>query len=177
MPDPLLLIIESVLAATLLWAVVAKVTHLRVWSQSLSGYGFEGPMKRVVAVAVPVAEAVVATMLLVGPIRVGLAATLFLVSAFSFGILQARSRSGDRVPCGCFGKTEERDYRWLLVRNLVLAVLAGAALIGGAEEAIVELTELPSATEVLPAVLVTAGAVLLAWLGWQLVHLIRKEHP
>ena len=176
MPDPLLLVAELLLALTFTWAVVAKAFRWSVWMESLDGYGFEGAARRAVAISVPVAELAVASLIVLGPVRAGLAASLFLVSIFSFGILQARSRGGDRVPCGCFGKTDERDYRWLLVRNGLLAALAGTALLGGADESVVSLTEAPSSSEILPALLVSGGVVLLAWLGWIVVTLMRKEH-
>jgi Methylamine utilisation protein MauE len=178
MPDPLLFLVESTLALTFTWAFLAKVVRRPVWMSSLEGYGFEGTSKTLVAFAVPVAELITAGLVLFGPIRVGLAVTLFLVSTFSLGILQARARGGeDKVPCGCFGKAEERDYRWLLVRNALLGALAGTALLAGAEDSVISLADTPSSTDVLPALFVAVGALLVGWLAWQIVHLSRKEHP
>lgn len=177
MPDPLLFVIELVLVLTFGWAVVAKLVHWGSWTQSLVAYGFPERTRPAVALLVPVAELVVAILVLAGPIRVGLAATLLLVSAFSLGILRARSLQGDQLPCGCFGGTESRDYRLLLVRNAFLGALAGIALVGGASESVVSLAEVPSSSELLPALLVTAGVALVSWLAWQAISMKRREHP
>lgn len=177
MPDPLLFVFELVLALTFGWAVVAKLVHWGSWTQSLGAYGFPERTRPLVGVLVPVAELAVAALVLAGPIRVGLAAALLLVSAFSFGILRARSLQGDQLPCGCFGRTEERDYRLLLIRNALLGTLAGIALVAGTSESVVSLAEVPSSSELLPAVLVTGGVALVSWLAWQAISMKRREHP
>ena len=176
MPDSLLLVLELTLALTFAWAVAAKLVHWSTWTSSLSAYGISDGLTLLVALLVPLAESIVAVLILFGPIRVGLAATLLLVSTFSLGILRARARRGDRLPCGCFGQTEARDYRVLLVRNAFLGALAGVALTTGVSEPIASLAELPSSTEILPAVLVAGGVVLASWLGWQIISMRRKEH-
>ena len=176
MPDPLLLVAELTLALTFAWAVAAKLVHWSTWTSSLSAYGISGGLTLLAAILVPLAELSVAALILVGPIRVGLAATLLLVSTFSLGILRARARRGDRLPCGCFGQTDERDYRVLLVRNAFLGTLAGVALATDAAESIAALAELPSSADILPAVLVAAGVLLASWLGWQVTSMRRKEH-
>lgn len=176
MPDPLLLVLELTLAATFAWAVAAKLMHWSTWTSSLGAYGISGGITPLVAVLVPLAELVVVVLILVGPIRLGLASTLLLVSTFSLGILRARAQQGDKVPCGCFGQTDARDYRVLLVRNGFLGGLAGVALATGATESIAALAEVPAPADILPAVLVGGGAVLASWLGWQVVSMRRKEH-
>lgn len=177
MPNPLSFVFELVLVLTFAWAVVAKIVHWGSWTQSLEAYGFPEGTRPVVALAVPVAELTVAALVLVGPVRVGLAATLLLVSAFSLGILRARSLQGDRLPCGCFGRTEARDYRLLLIRNALLGALAGIALVAGASESVISLADVPSSSEIFPALLVAGGVVLVSWLAWQAFSMKRREHP
>ncbi len=177
MPDPLLWICQALLASVLGWAAVAKVAQWGAWRSSLSSYGIPRPMEGPVAILVPLAEAEVVAFVLVGLTRVAMAAALALLAGFCLAVLRARSRAGDRLPCGCFGKTEARDYRLMLVRNAALGVVAGAVLLAGREASPVSPSEVPPADEILPALLAAAGIVLGAWMLKHATSLMRRrEH-
>lgn len=163
MPAPFPWILQALLAVTFGWAALAKLVRWSTWRASLGPYGVPKALVSAVATTVPLAEATVAFLLVVGPSRVALAATLALVSAFSLAVLKARNVTGDRLPCGCFGRTEARDFRLMLGRNALLAATAGALLLTGAKGDLAS-TEAPSPAEVLPALLVAAGLGLVVWM-------------
>jgi hypothetical protein len=166
----------SILLAVIFgWAAAAKLLAWRRWRALLQGYGFEGSVGSLVALGVPAAEAIAAILLLAGGARMGGALALVLISSFSLAVLRARSIQGDKVPCGCFGRADERDYRQLLGRNLLLAVVAGVLLVlhgSGAGDA----TEV-SAPPVVPALLVGVGVTLIAWLVWTVASALRGRGP
>jgi hypothetical protein len=152
-------IASLVLAVVLVWASLAKLVGWRAWRDALRAYGL-GPATRAgAAVAVPVVEAGTALLLVAGRARLGGALSLLLLSAFSLAILRARARTGDAVPCGCFGRADERDHRLLLARNALLGALAGLVLLGGPSLA----EPRAGGGELLPATLAAAGVLLIAW--------------
>ena len=115
-------------------------------------------------VLVPVAEIVAGVLLAAGgdASKAGAALSVALLAAFSSAGLRARRSGGDRLPCGCFGGSGERDYRLMLVRNAILGAVAAAILtVPGA--ATYEL-EVPDASQIVPALLVAVGAGLAIWL-------------
>jgi uncharacterized protein (DUF486 family) len=158
-----------VLATTFAWAAVAKAVRPSAWSASLSGYGFSGPLARVVAVAVPVAEIGVTALSVAGLRSIGAALALALLSGFSFAILRATRTRGDRLPCGCFGGTKERDFRLMLLRNALLAVLAAVVLVGQQ----LHPASLHGTVDGVPLALSVAGAVVICWTLWQVVSSLR----
>jgi methylamine utilization protein MauE len=167
MPDPAVRIIAALLAATFAWAALAKVLRWSRWRTALTGYELPPALRVVAAAAVPLAEAGVASLLLAGLTRSGAAATVALLASFSGALLYARERRGDRLPCGCFGRATDRDYRVLLLRNAALGLLAAALLAAGRDVSPARGWSAPSGDELLPAVLVAAGVVLVAWTLWQ----------
>ena len=176
MPVPLLWICQAALAVVFAWAATAKTAQWGSWRSSLSAYGIPPRLEAVVAAAVPAAEVAVVALVVGGLTNVAMALALALLALFSLGVVRARSRSGDRLPCGCFGKTEERDYRFMLVRNALLASLAGIVLIGDGES-LVEGAEMPAADEILPALLAAGGLLLAAWMFRHVTQLMRRrEH-
>lgn len=177
MPAPLLWIIQIALAVVFAWAATAKLAQWKSWRSSLAAYGVRGRLAAVVAVAVPAAEAGIIALVLTGAGRVAMASVLVLVALFSLGVLRARAHRGDRLPCGCFGKTEARDYRVMLVRNALLAAMAGTVLVGSDANTALSAAEVPRAPDVLPAFLVAAGLVLAVWMLRHVTNLMRRrEH-
>jgi hypothetical protein len=116
-------------------------------------------------VGVPVLEVAVAALVLAGAPLTGASLALVLLAAFSGVILRARAFHGDRIPCGCFGRTSARDYRTLLARNVALGALAATVLVSGASFPLLEWTRLPRGGEIVAALLAVAGLALAGWMA------------
>jgi hypothetical protein len=151
-----------VLALAFAWAGLAKLAGLRRWWRSLGIHGLPLRRRGAVAIAVPAAELGVTVLIAAVNARTGAAAAVALVAAFSLVSLRARSIAGDRLPCGCFGSSGERDWRWLIARNSLLAALAAWVVV-------VDESTLPfdgvhePAGELLTAALTAAGIALAVW--------------
>src|SRR5207247_8528955 len=96
--------------------------------------------------------------------RTGGFAALVRRAGCAGGILRARRRFGDVVACGCFGTSEPRDYRILLVRNAVLAGGASIAAVGGVDAPRFSVPGPPTAGDALPAALAAIGIAVPAWM-------------
>jgi hypothetical protein len=155
------------------WAVLAKMARPGVWLRALDGYRPPEGTRLVVAGAVPAAEAAVATLFFAGATRVAAAATLALTSLFLLAILRARSLTGSRLPCGCFGSTKERDYRALIARDAVLAGAAAALLVYGRD--VPGYPQAPVGDGWIAASLVVVGASLVVWLFVAVLSGFRRE--
>src|SRR5688500_14237574 len=131
MPEETAVFAAVLLAAVFVWAAASKLFSYRRWNTTLDGYGLPLAAKSVAAPLVPVAELATAVLLIVAT-RAGAAAALALLSLFCLAIFRARSITGDKVPCGCFGGSEHRDYRAMLWRNTAL-ILLSAAILGSDE--------------------------------------------
>jgi uncharacterized membrane protein YphA (DoxX/SURF4 family) len=162
-------IASYILAVTFAWAGIAKLVGFSRWRAALEGFGLAGPARRAALVGVPVAELVVAVLLVVGLREVGAALALALLAAFSGAILVAARAKGARLPCGCFGGAKERDYRWMLVRNGALAVLAAVVLLGRE----IRPSLFDSSIEAVPLALSVAGALVISWTVWQVISSLR----
>jgi hypothetical protein len=148
------------LALVLAWAALAKAWRPGMWRSALARYGISGTLSVVAAVGVPLAEITVAGTLALGAAPLGAVGALALLSGFSLAVMTARHRVGERVPCGCFGDSTERDYRVLLLRNGLLGLTASLVLLSGIGRAI------PGGSAIahtFPAVLVVAAMGLLGW--------------
>jgi Methylamine utilisation protein MauE len=167
MPNALVRVLAALLAATFAWAAAAKLVRWSHWRAALDGYELPRALAAVATIGVPVAEAGAATLLLAGATRAGAAATIALLASFSGALLYARERRGDRLPCGCFGRATDRDYRVLLLRNSLLGLVAAILLARGRDVALARGWAAPRGAEVLPAVLVAAGLGLAVWIVWQ----------
>jgi hypothetical protein len=120
-----------------------------------------------VAVATPVLEIVAAALVLLVSVKTGAALSLVLLGGFSLAVLRARSRQGDRIPCGCFGRAKERDYRLIIGRNLLLVGVTAVVLLGEESQGLLSGGEVPPASDVLPALLAAVGIGLMAVVLWQ----------
>ena len=117
------------LAAVLLavvfgWAAVAKAARHRLTVAAFSELGLPAP--RMLALAVPAAEAVIAAVLLARP-AVGAALALGALAAFTLVVVRAVS-GGATGGCGCFGSRRVAPVGPPdVVRNGLLAALAAVA--------------------------------------------------
>lgn len=160
------------LAATFAWAALAKASAWARWREALSGYELPSVVSAASAVGVPVAEATVVALVVVGQAKAAAAATVGLTALFSLAIVRAKARLGDRIPCGCFGGHKTRDFRQLLARNTVLVLVAAVVLIGPRVSTRVAA---PRPGEALPVVLVVLGIVAVVALGLGAVAAMRER--
>ena len=164
MPEATVRIAAVLLATLFAWAALAKVVRHRAWSQALRGYKLPGAIEAAARSSVPVVEAAVALLLLVGETHTGAALCLVLVAGFSLVVFRTRRFVGDSLPCGCFGGSKETDYRTMLVRNGLLGGLAAVLLLSPRDVRPLDGLGIPSTGEALPAVLIAAGVALGAWI-------------
>ncbi len=117
--------------AFVLAVVLAQAAALKALRPADTEAGFAAlgvPSAPVVARVVPAGEVVVAIALLSVP-RIGGAAALVMLGAFSV-VLTRAIRTGVRAGCNCFGQTRGQPVSGVdLVRNALLAILATAALL------------------------------------------------
>ena len=163
MPDSLLRIVAALLGATFAWAAVAKLARWGRWRDALRGYELPAGLATTAAPAVPLLEIAVAVLVVLGRTHLAGALSIVLLSGFSGALLYAQARRGDKLPCGCFGRATERDYRLMLARNALLGALAAALLVASGDVSLGGVSA-PGADDVLPALLVVVGIALGVWI-------------
>lgn len=171
-PTAVASVASSLLAGAFAWSSIAKIARPLGWSRALRHYRLAA--ERFLLVAVPGVEAGTAALLLLGATRAGGALSLALLGAFSLAVVRARSFEGDRLPCGCFGRAEARDYRTMLARNAVLGALAGAVLAPGRDLAFLEGLHAPASDDAVPFALVIVGLGVAARAGWIVSRSLRS---
>ena len=155
-------------------SAIAKLVAWRNWRRALSSYGLPAPFERVSAVGVPVAELMVALLPLLGlEASAGVLAFVLLV-AFSVAIVAVRARGDRAIDCGCFGAARRRDYRVLLLRNAVLALVAAVAWRAGEEAWAPGGLAVPSGSELVPAAIAIGGLALAAWVGARAIRALGR---
>jgi hypothetical protein len=174
MPDATARIVTLCLAALLAWAAAAKVLRWDAWRAALAAYRLPSRLELVAVAGTPFLEVGVAVMLISPAPRVGAALTVALLAAFSLVVLRGRSVQGEKLPCGCFGRSSERDYRSMLLRNALFGVLAAAVLLSGREGSALTGLSLPGGDELFPALLAAFGVVVAAWTGYQVMTTARR---
>jgi Methylamine utilisation protein MauE len=165
--------IASIALATLFaWTAVTKMLRPGAWRASLEQYAL-GRFRRPIAVTIPIAELAVPVLVAVGlPIAASTLA-LVLLAGFSLGLLRARRLHGNRVACGCFGRTRARDYRLLLARNAAIALVATVSLVAPATSWGPGSIHAPHGIEFLPTLLSLSGVILVAVLGREALRILR----
>jgi hypothetical protein len=177
MPEPLLRVVAALLGLTFAWAAAAKLIRWNRWRDALRAYTLPPSVVRLATPGVPAMELAAAALVLSGRTKVGAALTVVLLSAFSGALVHAQQRRGNRLPCGCFGRATERDYKVMLARNALLAGLAAVLLVARHDVWIGEGLSAPSATDALPAVLVVAGLGLALWLVRHTLGSFERKRP
>ena len=161
----------GVLGAVFGWSAGGKLLRPGEWRRARSALGLRGPLDRVAAIGAPVAEAAVLGLVVAGLHRTAGIAGLALLFMFSLAVLRARRRAGDLVPCGCFGTAKARDYRVLLLRNVVLAVVAAVAAVSGMDASRLGSPGIPTGADVLPLAFAVVG---LGVAGWTVTRSVRS---
>jgi hypothetical protein len=166
--------VALLLAAVFGYAAVAKLAAPRRWRTALGGYDLPPRLRRPALVVVPLAEGAAALLLTLSAARAGAALGLALLSAFSLAVVRARARRGERLPCGCFGRSGVRDARLMLIRNALLAALCVAVLLVGPRAGAVSVAP---RVLLLPASLTGLGLAVALWLVWQARAAMRGGRP
>jgi hypothetical protein len=174
MTGPLTFVSALALAIALAWAAVSKFVGYQRWRSALRGYGLPRGLERAALWGAPVLEAVAVGLVLGGPIEVAGALILALLATFSVVVLRARAIRGDRLPCGCFGGTTERDYRLMLIRNAVLGVPAAALVLSG-DAGLIDRLDSLQGSDVLPLGLVLLAGGLIVWMATGLSEMMNTR--
>ncbi|MGH2749894.1 MAG: MauE/DoxX family redox-associated membrane protein [Actinomycetota bacterium] len=163
MSESFTFVAATVLAIAFGWAALAKLLGYERWRLALSGYRLPGMLERFARPGTIGVEAVIAALVLSGPLPVAGSLALAMLSALCLLILRARAARGDRLPCGCFGSTKERDYRLMLTRNAALAVPAAVLTLSDRPGLIERLASIEG-SEILPLALVLLAGGLVVWI-------------
>ncbi|MGH3118813.1 MAG: MauE/DoxX family redox-associated membrane protein, partial [Gaiellales bacterium] len=157
MTDTTVRVLASLLAATFAWAAVAKVISAGEWRAALNGYQMPLQVRGAAAIGVPILEAIVAVVLLTAPVRIGAALALALLTVFSLALVRASMLRGPRVPCGCFGRSKEREVTAMLARNALIGCVAVVVLSVGDRLRLIGGLSAPGASDLVPLGLTLLG--------------------
>jgi peroxiredoxin len=127
--DALELIARFALAAVFAVAGLTKLADRPGSREALVAFGVPERLASPGAIVLPIAELAIAVLLIPAATAViGAAGALALLLAFCAGIARSMIR-GESPDCHCFGQLHSEPVGWsTLIRNLVLAALAGFAL-------------------------------------------------
>ena len=179
--DVVLLLVRLLLAGVFVVAGLTKLVDLAGSRQAMRGFGLPEPLAKPAGLALPIAELVVAVLLIPTATAAwgGLGAlVLLLVFVAGIGYNLARGRKPD---CHCFGQLHSEPIgQGTLIRNAVLAALAALVVGWGFAE------DEPGASAVawigdlsgLEVVALLGGLIalgLLVAIGWLLTHLLGQN--
>lgn len=157
---------SGVLAVAFAWAAVSKLTVWRRWRRTLAAHRL--PMaERFATWSVPLSEAAVPLLALLGLRTASSAWGLLLLAVFSAEVVRVRIAVGPAVPCGCFGGRSAVDAGTLLARNAGLAVVGLAGVVGAHDLPLVRWPGAPGQGEILPMVLASVGVLVAGFAAWQ----------
>ena len=174
MPEVAARIAALLLCAIFAWAAAVKLLGYERWSAILDRYGLPPIVTAIARPTVPIAEAAIAIFGAFLSPRIGAAAALAVLAGFSLAVLRARRINGDKLPCGCFGGSEERHYRTMIIRNGVLGAFAAAVLLAD-EHVDPVATALPTIDDALPVALVVVGFAVALWTAAQVSNAMRRS--
>lgn len=130
--EALLLVVRVVVGGMFLVALVGKLRDPASFRSAVRGFRVvPRALERPTAHVVLGAEAAVVLLLLVrASAPIGLALAAVLLTAFAVGMARVVAR-GDRVPCGCFGRSAAPIGRAHIGRNALLATVSAAGAVVG----------------------------------------------
>jgi hypothetical protein len=149
----------AVLAVAFGWGAAWKVVRPAAWRRVLRAHRL-GRLGAVAAVVVPVAEAAVPVLWVIGRPDAAAALAAALLVAGAGAVIRTRLVVGPRVACGCFGE-EARDHRLALARNAALVAVAWIAS-AAPPRAPVGLSP-PAVGDLAPIVPALVGTAAAAW--------------
>src|SRR2546423_2741111 len=175
----LLLCVRLLLAAVFLVAGLAKLADLAGSQQALRDFGVPAQLANPFGVLLPLAELAVAVAL-VPPVSAwwgGLGALiLLLLFVVGIGYNLAHGRQPD---CHCFGQLHSAPAGWsTLIRNLVLAAVAGLVVGFGRNIAGPRAMELLAQTTLVQRIELLFGVLLLALVigeGWLILQIMTQQ--
>jgi Methylamine utilisation protein MauE len=153
----------AALAVAFGWAAISKLASMHRWRRTLDEHRLPRWLAAPAAGAIPLVEALVPLLVILGRERAAAVVALAALAAFSAALVRTAMRDGRRVPCGCFGRTVI-DVRVALVRNAVLTGVALFAWVGATPDPKVIL---PSGTDVVPAMIAGVTLVVAAATAWR----------
>jgi peroxiredoxin len=179
--DGLLLAARLILAAVFAVSGISKLFDLSGSQAAMRSFGVPERFTRAGGIALPIAELVIAGLLVpAATARWGALLALILLAVFIAGISYSLFR-GRKFDCHCFGQlTTSEIGPPTLIRNAVLAVLAAFVVISG----FVNNTPGPGLADIFRGlsafewVMLAIGVILLAALAgvsWLLVHLLGQN--
>src|SRR5215207_5423882 len=179
--DALLLVARLILAAVFVVSGVSKLFDLSGSQSAMRAFGVPERFTRAGGIALPIAEIVIAVLLIpVSTARWGALLALILLAVFIAGISYNLSR-GRKFDCHCFGQlTSSEIGPSTLIRNVVLGVVALFIVVPGFATNNVG-TSIGDAFGSLDAfqwVTLVVGIAMLVALGamaWLLVHLLGQN--
>lgn len=158
---------SGALAFSFGWAALAKAAGWRRWRRALEDRRLPAGVARTASWTVPVAEAAVALLTLLGQRRGAAGLALILLAGFTGEIVRIRAKVGRAVPCGCFGGRRSIDVRVMLGRNAGFSALAAIALAGAESSRATVWPGAPGPGDVLPMVLASGGVLIAGFAAWQ----------
>ena len=176
--DPALFLTRLALAAVFAVAGAAKLADLAGSRTAVTGFGVPERLAAPLGTLLPFAELATAALLLPAvTARAGAAAALALLVVFCVGVAVSMAR-GKAPECHCFGQLRSEPVGWrTLVRNLLLAAVAGFAAFAGADAGPGVLEVIGSADAAVAAA-VLGGLVLvlvIAGAGAAVLSLLRQN--
>jgi peroxiredoxin len=179
--DALLLAARLILAAVFAVSGISKLFDLSGSQAAMRSFGVPERFTRAGGIALPIAELVIAVLLIpAATARWGALLALILLAVFIAGISYSLSR-GRKFDCHCFGQlTTSEIGPPTLIRNAVLAVLAAFVVISGFanNNPGPGLTDVFRGLSAFEWVMLVIGVILLAALAgvsWLLVHLLGQN--
>jgi thiol-disulfide isomerase/thioredoxin len=131
-----LLVVRLILAAVFALAAVTKLADLSGSRAAVAGFGVPESLAAPIGTLLPFIELAVAVTLLFPQTAVaGAIGAFVLLVAFAIAIGRSMAR-GEAPDCHCFGALHSEPAGWrTLIRDLVLAAMAGFVIVGGWNDA------------------------------------------
>lgn len=177
--ENILLFARIALAAIFGVAGIAKLTNLAGFRQTLVDFGIPLTLASPISALLPIAElAVSAALLTVTTAQWGAVAALALLLVFMIGI-GVNLALGKNPDCNCFGQLHSTPIGApTLVRNGLLAGLAGFVVLAGWDDSVASAVDLITGLTRSQVLGLSTGVIVLGLFGaggWVLLNLLRQQ--